>query len=112
MIVFCMKRAHVAHVRRVIHMAVHTGGCMRGLVLISWLLWICVHRAQDETKFMTDIRATLNQTFISAIKDLYPDLEVTKSVIEVATDEKFGDYKCLAAMTVTQVIILNLMSAL
>ena len=54
-------------------------------------------------KSMTNVLAIMNSVFTTAIRSVYPAFTQTKALIQPTSDDKFGDYKCIAAMPISQV---------
>ena len=57
-------------------------------------------------KHMTNVLGVLNGLFSTAIRGLYPSCyKSLKGVVQGASGagSKFGDYKCIAAMSISQV---------
>ncbi|KAL5460052.1 hypothetical protein EMCRGX_G033470 [Ephydatia muelleri] len=63
--------------------------------------------AEEQTKAMksmTNVLAVMNSVFTTAVRSVYPAFTQTKALIQTTTDEKFGDYKCIAAMPISQAL--------
>ena len=58
-------------------------------------------------KNMTNVLNVVNSVFTTAIRSLYPGF-TTKGIVQGSSGGKFGDYKCIAAMSISQVRLLTL----
>ena len=61
---------------------------------------------------MTSIIGVVGALFRSAIRVAYPGLSQLSPIVQPSTSSKFGDYKCVAPMSIAQVIILIILSAM
>ena len=53
---------------------------------------------------MTNVLTVINGLFSTAIRSLYPGYANLKAIVQPsALSGKFGDYKCVAAMSIAQV---------
>jgi arginyl-tRNA synthetase len=59
---------------------------------------------EKRMKRMTDVRGVINAMFQTAITSSYPSLSVSHLVVQHSDAERFGDYKCTAAMGLSQVL--------
>ena len=53
-------------------------------------------------KYMTNVLGVVNSLFSAAIRSVYPNYTSLKGVVQ-GSGGKFGDYKCVAAMSISQV---------
>lgn len=53
-------------------------------------------------KYMTNVLGVISGLFATAIRGLYPGYTHLKGVVQ-GSGGKFGDYKCVAAMSISQV---------
>ena len=54
-------------------------------------------------KYTTNILRVVNGVFSHAIRSLYPGVPELKAAVQYS-GSKFGDYKCMAAMPLAQVL--------
>ena len=55
-------------------------------------------------KYMTNVLTVVNGLFATAIRSLYPSYTNLRAIVQAsAASGKFGDYKCVAAMSIAQV---------
>ena len=55
-------------------------------------------------KYMTNVLTVVNGLFATAVRSLYPSYANLRAIVQgSATSGKFGDYKCVAAMSIAQV---------
>lgn len=62
--------------------------------------------SDEESKrsnYMTNVQAVVTALFRTAIGQSYPMYSKTKALVTPSTTERFGDYKCIAAMPIAQV---------
>ena len=60
------------------------------------------------SKYMTNVQAVVTALFRTAIAETYPMYSKTKTIVTPSNAERFGDYKCIAAMPIAQVPIITL----
>ena len=53
-------------------------------------------------KYATNVLLVVQQVFWRTIRNLYPEFNLPKNAVQYSGG-KFGDYKCMAAMPISQV---------
>ena len=52
---------------------------------------------------MTNVRSVITAIFRTALCKCYPSFNTTRAIIQTSGAERFGDYKCVAAMPLANV---------
>ena len=52
---------------------------------------------------MTNVRSVITAIFRTALCKCYPSFNSTRAIIQASGAERFGDYKCVAAMPLANV---------
>lgn len=68
----------------------------------SYFQNIEIEESVGKSPKMISILGTVTRVFEQAIRKAFPDLE-TSVAVTASTQEKFGDYQCNSAMTISQV---------
>ena len=52
---------------------------------------------------MNSVLNEVSRLFLSAIKEAFPGIDLPNGIVQASPGGRFGDYTCLAPMTISQV---------
>ena len=75
---------------------------------MSALIYSLQSIAEEEERkehHMTNVKAVVTAFFKTALRQSYPLFSTTKVIVQSYGFERFGDYKCVAAMSLSNVSV-------